>query len=56
MCGAALGKYSSSMQQASLGGSPFVDRAASILDNESAFKMLSRWALTTIPVLEAADC
>lgn len=53
MHAAALGKYSSSMQQASLGGSHFVDRAASILDNESAFKMLSRWALTTISVLDA---
>lgn len=39
---AALGKYSSSMQQASLGGSHFVERAVNILDNATAFKMLSR--------------
>lgn len=41
---AALGKYSASMQQASLGGSEFVERATNILNNESAFKMLSRSA------------
>ncbi len=44
---AALGKYSAAMQQASLGGSEFVERASNVLDNESAFKMLSRSASST---------
>jgi len=50
---AALGKYSSSMQQASLGGSHFAERAANILDDESAFKMLSRSFLCSITFLQA---
>ena len=50
---AALGKYSSSMQQASLGGSHFAERAANILDDEPAFKMLSRSVLCLMTFFRA---